>query len=493
VFNRIKNKIKYYYYYFIIKNSDLFDKKYYISKYLKDDNKNPIQHYLETGAKEGLKPSKKFCPISYLESNPDVKLVGVNPLVHYLRFGKKEGRTWLLSDVKNNLLLNQCDYYLIEEPGYKYLEGIISKLKSIVKDEKQYKPSWVPNKVLIIGDMGLPQCNKYRILQKVEILSSLGLSTYISNYNDVIRSVNYIFDCSTIIFFRLANSKIMSLYLELAELVGAEVLYDIDDPLFDKDGCFSNKNLDTLTKEEKSSALNSVKYYKQAILKFNKIFVSTPGLKQLAHENGAKNVLIWRNAIDKQTLQAAKYALKNRREHDGIIRVFYGSGSRAHDKDFEIVEDVLINLLKDMPQIHLAITGYTKLTNKLSKFENRLRVLPYSCSEVYLTEIASSDLTIIPLLQNRFNYAKSAIRYMESSIVHVPVIASKTGDFINIIKDGVNGFLAGNEEEWDSKLRALINSEELRANLANNANAYVSTNLTTENIADNIRHMFVIN
>ncbi len=78
--------------YNLIKKSNLFDTKYYLSE--NDDVKNakmdPIKHYLQFGWKEGRNPSAEFNSNEYLNKRPDVKVSGICPLVHYIKFGKEE-------------------------------------------------------------------------------------------------------------------------------------------------------------------------------------------------------------------------------------------------------------------------------------------------------------------------------------------------------------------------------------------------------------------
>ncbi len=44
----------------------------------------------------------------------------------------------------------------------------------------------------------------------------------------------------------------------------------------------------------------------------------------------------------------------------------------------------------------------------------------------------------------------------------LPVVAAATGSNLEIIEDGVNGFLAENEKDWYEKLNLLIENKDLR-------------------------------
>lgn len=96
--------------YTIIKTSNLFNEKWYIDTYLKNNQEDPIKHYLDKGYKDNLNPSQEFNTKWYLENNPDVKKVGMNPFIHYILYGRKEGRLpnktfdWKTKDSYNVIL-----------------------------------------------------------------------------------------------------------------------------------------------------------------------------------------------------------------------------------------------------------------------------------------------------------------------------------------------------------------------------------------------------
>ncbi len=88
------NQLKYFRDYWLVRNSNLFDKEYYLAQNpdIARLNLDPIKHYLERGWLEDRNPSERFNTREYLLANKDVEQSGINPLVHYLRFGRVEGR-----------------------------------------------------------------------------------------------------------------------------------------------------------------------------------------------------------------------------------------------------------------------------------------------------------------------------------------------------------------------------------------------------------------
>lgn len=127
----------------IIKQSGKFDTQWYLKtnpdiaehKYW---SKNPIQHYLMHGAREGRNPSPFFDTSWYLEEYDDVHEEGMNPLLHYIMHGELEGRcsrperrkgrrnSEALADNHQSLVAKQnCD--LSDKP----IAGLKSAMKSV--------------------------------------------------------------------------------------------------------------------------------------------------------------------------------------------------------------------------------------------------------------------------------------------------------------------------------------------------------------------------
>lgn len=75
-----------------LKNTELFDPKYYVDQVSCLEGLDPYVHFLRYGGFDGLKASENFDCGWYNAIYPDVVLHKVNPLLHYLNHGIKEGR-----------------------------------------------------------------------------------------------------------------------------------------------------------------------------------------------------------------------------------------------------------------------------------------------------------------------------------------------------------------------------------------------------------------
>jgi glycosyltransferase involved in cell wall biosynthesis len=94
----------------------------------------------------------------------------------------------------------------------------------------------------------------------------------------------------------------------------------------------------------------------------------------------------------------------------------------------------------------------------------------------------------VPLLLDRFNECKSAIRFLEASIVGVPTIASNVGDFKNVVISGENGILVQSSQEWEESIRQLVTDKETREELGEAARQYVLKEQTVESLAEKMKN-----
>ena len=82
--------------------------------------------------------------------------------------------------------------------------------------------------------------------------------------------------------------------------------------------------------------------------------------------------------------------------------------------------------------------------------------------EHYLQAVEEFDVWCAPYRGTAFNSAKYPTKWLESSILGIPLIASDIEPYRRVIRHGENGFLVRYEHEWGRLLKRLVDDPELR-------------------------------
>lgn len=422
-----------------------------------------------------------FDPVFYLNKNKDVKESGILAIEHLMKNGIAENRIFqknpsiTYSTLKKQKLSN---YLQVHTPSSKriakipsfndswdneYIENHYFKAKSFKYLDGIQQFANNEKNVLIIGELSLVQCKKYRILQKIELFFNCGISTSFSHWLDVPRCTNSLQFASSVIFYRVPKTKLTNSYFNEAKRLGLNVGYDIDDPIFDIPTYSNNINLDYLDVKEKIGILSSSSAFESMIRMCDYAIASTPAMLDKIKKVTNKEVYLLRNMVDSESMNVVKYindfgVRKPKKANE--FTIVYMSGSRAHEADFRCALSGLDRILNDFEKVKLIIHGHALVGDMLKeKYPTKVKIIGFSDYYTYLESFVGVDLNIIPLVQDDFNNCKSAIRFMEAALFNVPSLISYTGDFINIVKEGFTGEFVREESEWYDKIKLFIESQ----------------------------------
>ena len=78
------------------------------------------------------------------------------------------------------------------------------------------------------------------------------------------------------------------------------------------------------------------------------------------------------------------------------------------------------------------------------------------------TDLQDIDIGLAPLPDHEWTKGKCATKLLQYMAVGIPVICSPVGVHNEIIKEGINGFLAASIKEWTEKIDLLIKNKALR-------------------------------
>lgn len=77
-------------------------------------------------------------------------------------------------------------------------------------------------------------------------------------------------------------------------------------------------------------------------------------------------------------------------------------------------------------------------------------------------DLKSFDIGVMPLADDLWSRGKCGLKILQYYSVGVPAVCTPVGINREIVEDGVNGFWAQNEDEWEDRLLRLIQEEGLR-------------------------------
>lgn len=154
------------------------------------------------------------------------------------------------------------------------------------------------------------------------------------------------------------------------------------------------------------------------------------------------------------------------------------SGGSSHFEDLWMVKPALTQLLETYPDVELHLAGQTfkAITKDMPKGQVFTHPWVHPTGHGFRLATLGCDIGIAPVVDNRFNHAKSSIKYYEYSALGLATVASNTLPYSDDVQ-GERGVLADPQHFYDA-LVELVNDPIKRASLAREAYGYVSRHRT---------------
>ena len=391
-----------------------------------------------------------------------------SPLVKYTALKNYDDDQFLWQGLDRDSEVPDLLEFVAEETDYpvSILEDIVNKFKAVPRD--QY--------ILLIDGVEniIPQCTRYRVLNKAEQLRKHGFAVKVVNLSDFQLSMAQ--NASHIIIYRSPISPELLRLCHLAKEYGKPVFFDIDDLVFDTvytDQLSYTQGLDPV---EKGNYDAGVRNYGYMLENCDGAITSTNQLQEELKKYQSK-VLLNRNLASDDLIAVSSQYIKDYSQTSDIVKIGYFSGSISHNENFELIKPAIKQLLKKYSNVQLHIVGILDIPKDMKPFENQIVTHDYVDWDKLPALISEVDINLAPLVDSIFNRAKSEIKWIEAALVKVPTVASKIGAFSDVVIDGETGLLA-TDDQWFDKLEALVLSSELRQNLAESAYRAVLENCT---------------
>ena len=211
----------------------------------------------------------------------------------------------------------------------------------------------------------------------------------------------------------------------------------------------------------------------------DRVFASTATLaKTLENWSCAKTkrVLVLPNLLD---LQAWSGGLDHSTETDEIRIIWAGSGT--HEKDVELLTPVFDVILPKYPHVKLCYFGECVPASWLTRWFDRVNHLEWTPLNNYPRQLRyiNPHIGLCPLVDEKFNHSKSAIKASEYTLAGAAVICSPLPPY-QIERDPIWEF-ASTTEQWIEKISMLVEDHEARRRLHGKAIEVVCKNWTWQN------------
>ena len=204
--------------------------------------------------------------------------------------------------------------------------------------------------------------------------------------------------------------------------------------------------------------------------------VTTPSphlAKYYEEVHKCRNVYVYPNSVDPK-----EYPTVNLMPHEGIRILWQGGGS--HFADWYPLREAIREIAVKYPQVKFIVWGSQFRWVHDNIPENQIEFLDWMDYPAYkpMRSIIDADINLCPLLDNEFNRSKSAIKWYESTMPSKPevTLAAKVPPYSDEMVDGETGLLYSDTQEFVEKLSLLIEREELRRLLGENAKRWVLEN-----------------
>ena len=339
---------------------------------------------------------------------------------------------------------------------------------------------WVSSGDVLFISSGVGNSAYYRTHNPAEELRLHGFKTAIT-ISDNPNLPKMATKFKVFIFHRTNNNHFVQQLIKNIKKQKKEIIFDTDDLVYDPQFLTQMDYFQKMSLEEQE-------LYKEGIgatiLNDSYVTVATTTVSFLAEKlnQRVKKVFIVPNRLSNQEITLTERLLGKEKRKDGYIRLGYFSGTLSHNKDFATITPALIKIMEDYPKVILYLAGPLDIDNQLRKYQNRIEVKPFVSRRKYYSNIKEVDVNLIPLeINNPFCESKSALKFIEAGILKIPSIATNNQTFSETIKDGVDGFLVSNEQEWVNKISLLVEDEELRKNMGKQARKKIIAQYTNKN------------
>ena len=180
------------------------------------------------------------------------------------------------------------------------------------------------------------------------------------------------------------------------------------------------------------------------------------------------------------------------------IQILY-QGSITHKDDIELLRNPMKRVASDsqlLKKVKTTFGGYVEdlpeSNMMLSAFTCGLKLEPLVFPAMKPTEYYqvynNADISLVPLITNKFNSYKSNLKILESAYAGVPVIASRVDPYLDFPEDCV--MYVDNQREWYQHIKLLTDFDYTREMYGRNLMEYCNEHYNFKNINEQRKQIY---
>lgn len=303
---------------------------------------------------------------------------------------------------------------------------------------------------------------RYRCYHFAESLQQDNYICAVCSANQFFQNPNFYFDIY--VFHRPhLNIEVRREILEILKQKNKVLIADYDDLIFgDSDLALISSIAKNGIYKVIEDVIDLFQKNLESLRFFDKVTVSTEVLANYVRKYNSKaTVIVARNFIPK-SLMALHVINKTHLNYRPSTMIGYFCGTKSHNMDFPIVEDIIYRVLMENPHFKFLVVGPLTFSEYLMKLPNVL--IGESVNYLRLANIMSKCSKVIaPLELTEFNQCKSMVKGLEAAVSGCKLIATPIKDML----DNEHISFATTEDEWYELLSMEI-TEKNRLHMANN-------------------------
>lgn len=289
-------------------------------------------------------------------------------------------------------------------------------------------------KILFLGRGGNHPATRYRITQYLDYLKQNGieyaLEFFPAGFLGWLRLARLAGNYNAVF---IQKKRVNNFWLWVFKRQGCKIIYDIDDAVM-----FNS------SRHSSPDSPGRMKRFVKMARASGFVIAGNNYLKSLVEPHNG-NCTVIPTTIDMKKYPAKDYGSAT----DGVCTIGWIGGGKS-----------IVFLNEIMPVLEDLAGRYDirlKIVCNTFPDSDKLKIIRKQWKEdEEAADILTFDIGLSPLPDDPWSKGKCATKLLQCMAAGIPTVSSNAGVHPDIIKDGVNGYLAGSPQEWTEKISFLI-------------------------------------